>query len=592
MAQKERNKEFWLIPKRANLHQTVTLLKGIAELDYDNKTWNGSKQDRLGSFLGKNGATKDGRTITPQSIRTLLASIPQYFGFVFINTKTTPNSLSISKAGLELLNEFQDFLENYNYRNLTDAEKSNGDIQFSNTYLKQFAKLQITNPVILKDCENIFVFPLIFVIKIINIINYLTFDELAYFVFKSKGQDEIDLIALEINNFRNLNLNNRKKLIDTFKKTHLGNISLVQAASTSYFEKLIRYTELFEIDKILLPNPGNSKLEKVNAIVLSKSKTKAIEALVKEFEKNIAYDFKGNLSLWMNYIGNPLVKKTPKDFSIFTSSSENILITISQNDEIIFADLINEEKEAIIPIIETYNYSINIINPNNGSVYSKYKFDSKHNSKIDLSKLKGKKIDFGHNDLKTSQNKIKAHVESKMFDPIYSQYLSIVEKISEPPRNLLENKNLRGAYLEYLFYTLLLQFQEAGILDEIIWNGKIGEFGLPSPAPGGQHGISDIIAFKDDKIFVFELTTIKPKAMQWQAEGASVPDHIKIVAEKYKKKKIIGFYLAPEIHERITSGMKSNLSKKECEIRCVKIIDFIAGLSMDKKFAFETYFSK
>ena len=32
-------------------------------------------------------ATKNGKNITPQSLRTLLASIPQYFGFTFINTE-------------------------------------------------------------------------------------------------------------------------------------------------------------------------------------------------------------------------------------------------------------------------------------------------------------------------------------------------------------------------------------------------------------------------------------------------------------------------------------------------------------------------
>ena len=57
------------------------LLKGILDSNYNGKTWNGSKQDRLGSYLGKNGATKNGKNITPQSLRTLLASIPQYFGF-------------------------------------------------------------------------------------------------------------------------------------------------------------------------------------------------------------------------------------------------------------------------------------------------------------------------------------------------------------------------------------------------------------------------------------------------------------------------------------------------------------------------------
>lgn len=45
MAQKDRDKEYWLIPKRANLHQSVVLLKGIINLGYDGKTWNPSKQD-------------------------------------------------------------------------------------------------------------------------------------------------------------------------------------------------------------------------------------------------------------------------------------------------------------------------------------------------------------------------------------------------------------------------------------------------------------------------------------------------------------------------------------------------------------------
>ena len=158
----------------------------------------------------------------------------------------------------------------------------------------------------------------------------------------------------------------------------------MQAASTSYFEKLIRYTELFSIEKIILPNPENTKNEKASVIVLSKSKTKIITDLLIEFDKNITYDFKGNLSLWMNYIGNPLVKKTPRDFSVFTSRNENILITISQNDKNIFADLVNKEKDAIIPIIETYNYSINIINPDNGSVFSEYKFNSKHSEFLSI----------------------------------------------------------------------------------------------------------------------------------------------------------------------------------------------------------------
>lgn len=103
MAQKNRDKEFWLIPKRANLHQSILLTKGIIDLNYDLKTWNGAKQDRLGSYLGKNGATNNGKNITPQAVRTLLASIPQYLGFLYINSNTTPNTLVVTDAGKKLV---------------------------------------------------------------------------------------------------------------------------------------------------------------------------------------------------------------------------------------------------------------------------------------------------------------------------------------------------------------------------------------------------------------------------------------------------------------------------------------------------------
>ena len=187
MAQNNRDKEFWLIPKRANLHQSVILLKGILESNYNGKTWNSSKQDRLGAYLGKNGATNSGRNITPQALRTLLASIPQYFGFTFINTDTTPHTLFITEAGNTILKELDSSLKGYNYSNLREAEKDEGTINYSDTYLKQFLKLQITNPVILKDCESISVFPLIFTLKVLRKTRYLTYEEVALFIFRSKS---------------------------------------------------------------------------------------------------------------------------------------------------------------------------------------------------------------------------------------------------------------------------------------------------------------------------------------------------------------------------------------------------------------------
>ena len=123
-------------------------------------------------------------------------------------------------------------------------------------------------------------------------------------------------------------------------------------------------------------------------------------------------------------------------------------------------------------------------------------------------------------------------------------------------KNLHKSKNLRGSRLEYLFYKYFEKLENENIIDEVIWNGKIGQYGIPSPSPGGPTGSPDILLFIDDMIIVVELTTIKAKSQQWSAEGASVPDHIRLVEEKYSDKKIFALYLAPIIHEeRVTKGM-------------------------------------
>ena len=63
MAQKNRSKEIWLIPKRVNLHQTICLIDGIIERKYDGTSWNPQKQNNLGVNLKKWGATKYGKNI-------------------------------------------------------------------------------------------------------------------------------------------------------------------------------------------------------------------------------------------------------------------------------------------------------------------------------------------------------------------------------------------------------------------------------------------------------------------------------------------------------------------------------------------------
>ena len=569
MAQKNRDKEFWLIPKRANLHQSVVLLKGILESNYNGTNWNGSKQDRLGAYLGKNGATNNGRNITPQALRTLLASIPQYFGFTFINTDTTPNTLFVTDAGNTIVKELESFLLNYDYSNLREAEKEEGVIKYSDTYLKQFLKLQLTNPVILKDCESILIFPLIFTLKILKKTRYLTYEEIALFIFRSKSQNEIDFVTLEIENFRNLEYKKQLQLVEAFKQTHLGNISLVQAPTTSYYQKLCSYTGL--INKSSITITGNNENRKVNTIEIISEKESIIDNLLKDYDFE-PYDFKDNLRLWLQYIGNTEVLNTPKDVTILNKTSNEQLVVISENNLIINGNLINPNDVIWFPAIEKNNYKINIYNKTDGSITETINYVYSNDDKIEIKDISSNNVN--KLDINTIEKEIIEHINSKDFSEDYLKYILIISNIVG--KKLQKSKNLRGSRLEYLFYKYFEKLENENIIDEVIWNGRIGQYGIPSPSPGGPTGSPDILLFIDDIIIVVELTTIKPKAQQWSAEGASVPDHIRLVEEKYPDKKIFAIYLAPIIHEeRVTKGMLSRLKDYESKLHCLEIDKFL-----------------
>lgn len=140
MAQKNRSKELWLVPKRSSIHQTICLIEGIVDRNYNGKSWDASKQNNLGVNLKNRGATNNGRNISDQSIRTLLA-LPQYLGLLYINSSSTPNTINLTKAGEKILDMHRNNL--VKIPNL----KQGGDflITESSVVLEQMEKLIITN---------------------------------------------------------------------------------------------------------------------------------------------------------------------------------------------------------------------------------------------------------------------------------------------------------------------------------------------------------------------------------------------------------------------------------------------------------------
>lgn len=117
------------------------------------------------------------------------------------------------------------------------------------------------------------------------------------------------------------------------------------------------------------------------------------------------------------------------------------------------------------------------------------------------------------------------------------------------------------------------------VIDEVIWNGKVGKYGLPIQAPGGKTGTPDIVFVIDDLHIVVEVTTIKSKSLQFSAEGSSVPDHIRL----YKRetgKEVVGVFCAPMIHERNTGTMRSTIAPYGIELHCItdkKLVEILSN---------------
>lgn len=223
MAKNDRSKKLWHLPKRGSVHQTIAMIHIIDEKNIDGAKWNPQKQELLGTEIGKAGLSRNGRALTHQSVRTLLANMPQYLGFVFKNKEGNSSKLNITKVGYKLLKThpkekvFCFTNEGRKYENTIDTYiKNNVYITESEVFKEQLLKLIITNPNIKKDCEDILLFPFRFTLKLLLELNYLDKEELAYIVFNSTNENSINSVKERILSFREQKIERRKAEIDRY----------------------------------------------------------------------------------------------------------------------------------------------------------------------------------------------------------------------------------------------------------------------------------------------------------------------------------------------------------------------------------------
>lgn len=573
MAKLTRSKEIWHIPKRGNVHQTIFMVHVLTWDKFLGKSWSSGKQEALGSEMGKAGLTKSGKALTHQSVRTLLANLPKYLGFVYIDESSKPPRVMVTDIGYELIRKHKtDKISKH--KNLGEYRKSEDLVETSGVFKKQMSKLIVTNPSILQDCQNILVFPFRMTLRLLLELEYLDKEEIGYILFHTRKEDEFPLLMQKIKNFRSLAAKERTAEIEAYEATAEGKLTLVKAPSSVYYMYLCYSTGL--CDRIYV-KVNKTKESRLPAIKLKDKDL--VKDLLKKFKDAEIYDFKDDWFLWKEYFSDPKRLYPPFDITIKTTSDTEILVTISKSNYLAGSEIISRKKNSfVVPVFRGEKYKIIAYDMENGNeVYSKTVVFSRQNREF-IIELKARKYK-----RKITKEDIVEQIK-QMFSKKYSgfdkEYFAKLKTLQNVlGKNYFDNRR-KGGRLEYLFFELLSLMREASVLDEVFWYGSKKKYGICEPAPGGKEGYPDVVFEIDNNLFILELTTFHGIRAQWSsAEASSVPDHIAKFKRMSPNKKTIGIFSAPSIHRQLQQNLTLNAKKENVGMIFKPCIEFSEFLS-------------
>lgn len=560
-----RDLEIWHIPKRQNVHQIIGAVEILAKEDFNGKSWITMRQENFNTQLGREGLTDSGRPLSPSARRTLEALL-KYLGFIYIDKTTTPPTINVTNAGFELIKKHGSVLSKR--KNLIEVHRNKEEIFESPLVEHQMAKLQITNPVISDDCINILLFPFRVTLRLLLELDFLTKEELGYIVFSMKKEDEFRLIVEKIRTFRNLPKVRKDAEIEAFKDTEIGNLTLVQAPTATYYMGLCLGTGLCEreSDKLMIREDSGT----------------SVRDILKKFEGIKPFDFRDNLKLWIDYFGSIERLQPPLLVSVKLKRFAHTFIKIlDSNRREVDSGLISEDKTSVLaPLFKEEAYKFEFYSFTNAQkIYEETITINQDDLTFDIPIENSKAITW---DFESIVSKILELISSSDFDSEFKRHLEVVKKITG--RDNYNVAQLRGGRLEYLFFRLLNALKDKGEIDDVIWNGRLDDFGLAYPALGGKEGFPDIYFFIDGRMYVLEVTTIRANAMQWSAEGASVHDHLRNqLAKVGGRYEVVGLFTAPSILDRVTN-MFAHISSKENIVQIpVPIEEFLEIIRKGRK---------
>jgi len=496
----------WHANKRWTIVDRCVQALEILESKFENKKWTDGDQAYFASILLKRGLSESGN---PRSARAIMGTF-KFFGFAYVKDKVV-----VTSAGKQFIH---------------------GDR--GNILKRQLLKWQYPNPYEMKGqvapyTRELKLHPFTALLFLLRDLKAVTEDELALFVWRLQSDDKSSLgsVKEKIEKYRQLGEEEKKK----FKRA--DPLFITNHEYEAHLRPYILETGLCEFDE--------SKRE----LRIATASQEEVDVILQDPVP--LGDFSDETE-WFEYFGDPRFSKPPSTITIRLvdqnrQPTREVFVEISTLKGLVscFTD-----RRGCLPIkvYENESCKIEVYHPVDGSkILSQPFVPIFPESVIKIPARLPQQVESVEESLKGIESLLKGDMD---------EGLKVKMKMLTQKKILLGKKDLarvRGGRLEQLVHIILENFKARGIFDEVRWNGTVGEFGLPSPAPGREAGVGvpDIVTRKNNIICIVEVTLLGKGRRLESTEGASVPDHIEQIKNLNPKSDVMGLFVARELDKSV-----------------------------------------
>lgn len=518
----------------------------ILESKFERKTWTEGRQAFYAILLNKSGLSS---STNPRSTRAILGTF-KFFGFAW----TKNRKLIITPAGKEFIH---------------------GDV--STILKKQLLKWQYPNPFEAKGnvapyTRSLQLFPFRTILKLLEKFGPIKEKELALFVWKIKSDDisELDRVEHQILNFRGLSKTERHKVCSS------DPLYVTNHEYEAHLRPYIIATGLCTFD----PKSRSLSIDPDAKLEVSKILSESIE---------VKTDWRDEEE-WFGYFGDTKYYHLPRRVELrFTSKKgpgANICLQISHNKTKIYG-ITNDNGSVLFSLYENIKYKVEALSPKERKIFYKgfvlvKPGVSQITIKVPRAPLPEKKTIDGLTE--------KVHqLLSKGLDDEIKDRIEMRFKIEGKKITGKQLRLVRGGRFEELIYRLLNMFKNR-VFDEVLWNGRIDEWGLPLPAQkvSQETGrkLPDILVFQNKYVYVIETTLLKGRAQWEKPEAVSVPEHVEDMISEFKDKKVFGIFIAGKLERSVQINLITravNFGYKIVPMEVEEFLNIVSLLNISKR---------